>query len=133
MWAEAAEKDGRDVIGMTVARLSKWAFKIPGKIVDRRSVERTSWIVSEPFGCMQYINDGRYLQGEINTDMVKILHPRQNSLPFLQTLSPRNRLDLKLSGIIVTKDLKNVDTGGELHASYSCEYKFPNDMFSTKS
>lgn len=76
--------------------------------------------------CIQYINGSKYLPGDETADMIKTLLLKQFNVSFVQMRSPRNRLDLTLSGIIANIASKNIDRGEVHYASDNSEYIGPN-------
>lgn len=83
------------MIAVTVEQSSKYTFKIPDKIVDRRGVERTSGIATAPSCSMRYIENARYLPGEETTYMVNRSDPRRNKISFVRIRILGNRSVLR--------------------------------------
>lgn len=115
-------------MAVNLKRISKAAFKILDTVVDGSGTELTTWIV-----LVQTV----YLRRQIsprrkNTDRVKISHPKQNTLSFVQILSQGNRLGLKLFCITAIKASTNIDRGEELYSIYGSDYTFPSVTSNTK-
>lgn len=73
---------------------------------------------------MRYMNDAIYLSADKTTDVAKRSHSRQNNVSVVYILSPENRSELQLFGIIAIEAMKNIDRGEEIFASYGNEYRF---------
>lgn len=63
---------------------------------------------------MWYMKGARYHLRDKTTDMVTRSHPIENKVSFEQMLFPGNRLELKLYGNKVMKELKITDRRKEL-------------------
>lgn len=62
---------GEGVIAVILEQLSKWAFKNPDTLVDRRDFDRTAWIVTGSFCCILDISNNRYLLGDRMPDIAR--------------------------------------------------------------
>lgn len=64
---------GEDVKALKAEQYSNRPFKIPDTIVEESDVQENVWIVSEPFRCVHYLNNARFLPEDKTTDIVKNL------------------------------------------------------------
>lgn len=65
--------------------------------------------------------------------MVNTSLTRQNNVSFVALLSPGNRSEPKLFGIVAIKAIKNIDREDELDTSYGIEYTLSNARPKTES